>query len=153
MTRKRTKNFIDRSVQGSVLLRLVAHWMLFLVTAGAFLFFVELLTSDPRDAGRNVWLRYGPVSLTVIVLGPIFLHDLCKVTNRIAGPILRLRKAMRELADGQDVAPIEFREGDFWQDLAVEFNRVLERVQTKNCSNENHQVIPNETHEMDSVCA
>jgi hypothetical protein len=129
---QRKRHFVDRAVQGSILLRLVAHWALFLVAAGVLLYFIELVAGDPRDAARNALARHRPTVLAVLVLAPIFLRDLCKLTNRFAGPMVRLRRAMRDLAEGRDVAPIKFRDGDFWKDLADEFNRVLQRVESAN---------------------
>lgn len=128
MTNKRKKHFADRSVQGAMLLRLVVHWAVFLVVAGAFLFFVELLAGTPRETGKSLASRHGPTVLAVFALAPIFLRDLCKLTNRFAGPMVRLRRAMRDLADGREVAPVQFRDGDFWQELAEDFNRVRTRV-------------------------
>ena len=46
-----------------------------------------------------------------------------------AGPLVRLRRSMRALARGEHVEPIKFREGDFWQEFAEEFNAVAARVQ------------------------
>ena len=132
MKNKRKKHFVDQSVQGAILLRFVMHWAFFLVVAGAFLYFVELLVGTPRDAGKNLVARHGPTALAVLVLAPIFLRDLCKLTNRFAGPMVRLRRAMRDLAEGRDVAPIQFREGDFWIGLAADFNGVIKRVQSTN---------------------
>ena len=80
--------------------------------------------------------RHSPTVLAVLVLAPIFLRDLCKLTNRFAGPLVRLRRAMKDLADGREVAPIHFREGDFWQDLADDFNRAAERVQSVETASE-----------------
>jgi hypothetical protein len=128
MVIKRKTHFVDRSLQGAILVHLVMQYALFLLAAGTILYFVELLASAPRDAGKNMVSRYGPTVLAVLVLAPIFLRDLCKLTNRFAGPMVRLRRAMRELAEGREVPPIHFREHDFWKDLAVDFNRVIERV-------------------------
>jgi hypothetical protein len=36
------------------------------------------------------------------------------------------------LARGEEVAPLEFREGDFWQDFAREFNAVASRLNKLN---------------------
>ncbi|QDU40149.1 hypothetical protein Mal4_45040 [Maioricimonas rarisocia] len=130
MQQKRKKQFVDRDVQGAILLRLVMHWGLLLVATAAFLYFVELLSGNPRDAAANVLRRHGPTVLAVFALAPIFLYDLCKLTNRFAGPMVRLRRSMRDLADGCDVSPIRFRDGDFWHDLAADFNRVVDRVQS-----------------------
>ena len=45
MAKKRKKYFVDRSVQGAILLRIVAHWVLFLFAAGLFLLFIEMLAA------------------------------------------------------------------------------------------------------------
>jgi hypothetical protein len=125
----RRRYFTDRAIQGSVLLHVTGYWLVFLFAAAAFLLFSEMLSGDPRDAWQNLPRRYGPTALAVLVLGPIFLRDLCKLTNRFTGPMARLRRAMRDLAEGREVAPIHFRNGDFCQDLASDFNRVIERMQ------------------------
>ena len=52
-------------------------------------------------------------------------------SNRFAGPLRRLLVAMRQLADGQPVRPIQFRSRDYYRDFAHEFNRILARVQTE----------------------
>jgi len=59
---------------------------------------------------------------------PFLLLDLVRVSHRFAGPVYRLRSSLRDLADGKTVAPITFRDNDFWYEVATEFNRVLERV-------------------------
>ncbi len=127
--KQRKKQFIDTAVQGTLLLHIVGHWMFFILAAGALLFFIEMLTGPPRDAWKNMLPRHGPTVLVMLVLTPIFLRDLCKLSNRFTGPMVRLRRAMRDLADGREVSPIHFRERDFWQDLPADFNRVVERVQ------------------------
>lgn len=136
-TNQRQTHFVDRTVQGAILLRILAHWALFLFAAGVFLFFIELLAGDPRDAGKNLLSRHGPTVLAILVLAPILIRDLCRLTNRFAGPIVRLRRAMHDLAEGREVSPIHFRERDFWKDLAIDFNRVVERVQSTKAVGEN----------------
>ncbi len=121
--------FCDRAVQGVLLLHVVGHWLMFVIVAGLFLLFIEMLSGDPREAWPHMPQRNGPSMLAVFVLAPIFLRDLFKLTNRFAGPMVRLRRAMRDLAQGDDVAPIHFRDGDFWKDLATDFNRVVQRMQ------------------------
>lgn len=130
MKNNRKRKFVDPTLQGAILLRLVLHWALFVVTAGAFLVFVEMVTSPPGNAGKSLVSRHGPTLLALIVLAPIFLRDLCNLTNRFAGPMVRLKQAMRDLAEGREVAPLCFREDDFWKDLAYDFNRVVERAQS-----------------------
>ncbi len=130
LKKHRKKQFVDRAVQGTLLLHIVGHWVFFLFATGTLLLFVEMLIGDPRDAWRNLLHRHTPTVLVVLVLAPIFLRDLCKLSNRFAGPMVRLRRAMRDLAEGREVSPVHFRQRDFWQDIATDFNRVVQRVQT-----------------------
>jgi len=46
--------------------------------------------------------------------------------------MVRVRRAMSSLAQGDEVAPIQFRNGDFWKEFATDFNRVIERLGTSN---------------------
>jgi len=128
---KKTRNtyFSDRAVQGTVLLHIAMHWLMFLFTVGAFLLFIEAVSGEPSDAWQNMLRRHGPSIVVVLVLVPIYIRELCKLTNRFAGPMVRIRRAMHDLAEGRQVAPIHFRPGDFWQDLATDFNQVAQRVQ------------------------
>ena len=41
---------------------------------------------------------------------------------------MRLRNALRELADGRPAQPLNFRDDDFWRELAVDFNQAAARV-------------------------
>ena len=50
--------------------------------------------------------------------------------------MLRLRRAMRELARGEDVQPVRFRDGDFWHDFAEEFNAIAARIQKERAGDE-----------------
>ena len=46
------------------------------------------------------------------------------MSNRFVGPIYRLRRSMRSLANGEEVDPVFLRDGDYWFDFAEDFNRV-----------------------------
>ena len=76
----------------------------------------------------EMWFRYAPVFARLLALLPILILDFIKFTNRFAGPVLRLRAAMRQVARGDAPTPINFREGDFWQELAADFNRITARL-------------------------
>jgi hypothetical protein len=129
MQNSRKKHFTDRAVQGTLVFHLIGNWLVFLFTVGVFFLFVEMVNGGPHDAFQAM-LRRQALSLWVaLLLLPIFIWDLVRLTHRFAGPMVRLRREMRNLAEGRAVAPIKFRQGDFWQDLATDFNRVIERVQ------------------------
>jgi hypothetical protein len=67
---------------------------------------------------------------------PMFLRDTMKLSNRFAGPMFRLRTSLRGLVSGEQHLPIKFREEDFWQEAARDFNQVLERVERLQAENE-----------------
>jgi len=64
----------------------------------------------------------------VIALFPVFAYDSIKLSHRFVGPIMRLRRVLRQAALGEHVPPLQFRQDDFWQDLAGSFNTLMERL-------------------------
>ena len=137
---QRKKIFIDRNVQGAVILHMLGHWLCFLAGVAAVLYLVELLSGDPRDAAERMYLRHRSTVLSLLVLSPIFLRDMCKLTHRFAGPMVCLRRAINELADGRDVSPIQFRKRDFWHEVAADFNRLVEH--TRKLKNDDDKAKP-----------
>ena len=45
-----------------------------------------------------------------------------RMSNRFVGPVLRLRKGLREVAEGRPAQPLNFRDDDFWREMASDFN-------------------------------
>jgi hypothetical protein len=92
----------------------------------------RLVTGPSRLFYRHfddMWFYYGPALIVSTLILPFVVMDIIRLSNRFAGPMVRLRRAMRALARGEHVAPIKFRENDFWQPFAEEFNAVVARVQ------------------------
>jgi hypothetical protein len=92
-------------------------------------FFVD--SPGAPSAGQlllQTWRMFWPVLFASALVLPLLLADVLRVSNRFAGPMYRLRNALRDLADGKPVTPVKFREGDFWCNMADEFNRVLDRM-------------------------
>jgi hypothetical protein len=85
----------------------------------------------------ELWVQFGPAAVASLLLLPLVVYDLLQVTNRFAGPIFRLRRSMRDLAQGMPVAPVRFRDGDFWQDFASDFNLVAEKAQNSAAESSN----------------
>jgi hypothetical protein len=76
----------------------------------------------------QTWRMFWPVLFASILVLPLLVADVLRVSHRFAGPMYRLRNALRDLADGKTIEPVKFREGDYWTNMADEFNRVLTRV-------------------------
>jgi signal transduction histidine kinase len=70
-----------------------------------------------------------PALLAALAILPILLLDCLRVTSKFAGPLVRLRNELRNLADGKHVEPLRLRKNDLCIELADEFNRLVERLQ------------------------
>ncbi|MEM6331563.1 MAG: hypothetical protein AAF790_15130 [Planctomycetota bacterium] len=134
-TKRRTKAFVDREVQGALAWRLARQWVLFVFAAAAMVLALQWMSNPFAPIRENLveaWWTHAPVLLVLVCLAPVFAFDAIKLSNRFTGPIHRLRLATRALADGQAPGHVEFRGADFWQDLASDFNRVAEKVAAGN---------------------
>lgn len=132
-TRKRL--FVDSKVQGSLVRQLVMHWAL-----ACFLIFLYLFTLQTFAHGFTLsfkenlgmlWRQYGMLLLVILVISPVFIYDSIKLSNRFVGPMIKFRRALAKLANGEDTGEITFRENDFWKDLTQDFNAIAGELKTK----------------------
>ncbi|MCA9234984.1 MAG: hypothetical protein KDA44_05920 [Planctomycetales bacterium] len=130
----RKKKFVDPQVQGALVRRLVGHWLAFIGMAAAVSFCLQVLTNPFQPIGDHIaslWRTQGPFLLVLIFMLPVFVVDTIKLSHRFAGPIYRLRQTIRGLAHGEDFQPLKFRDYDFWQGLAQDFNNMVERLRSE----------------------
>jgi nitrate/nitrite-specific signal transduction histidine kinase len=59
---------------------------------------------------------------------PATLLDFLRLSHRWVGPIYRLRTSLQALNPGEAVKPLAFRDGDFWQELAGDFNQMADEL-------------------------
>ncbi len=128
----RKRWFVDPKIQGALVLRVVLYWLVCVIgsvlmilcwragTGPACPFYLRLV---------EMWPYYGPVVIVSLLVLPLVVADIIRFSNRFVGPMLRLRQAMRQMARGEYVEPIEFRGTDLWQDFADAFNAVLAHTQ------------------------
>ena len=128
---KRKKLFVDASVQGALVMRAVTYWFYCLVTI-AFMMTCWIIFSDRPSSSTElflrVWGRCGPAFIASVLLLPLVMVDCLRTSNRFVGPLQRIRKALRDVAAEKDVPYIAFRKGDFWCEMADDFNRLNDRV-------------------------
>ncbi len=128
---KRGKEYVDPQVQGALWRRLMVHWLAYLAVAALLVLGLEWM-SDPfrpfRDIATAAWWTYSPVLLVLGCLLPLFVYDSIRLSHRFAGPVFRLRQVIRSLASGARTEPIEFRDNDFWKEIAQDMNRVIDRL-------------------------
>lgn len=72
-----------------------------------------------------------PALVGLLVVLPMLVWDVIKFSHRLVGPLVRFRKAMRAIADGEPIGPIKLRDGDFMTELRDDFNRMLEALQAR----------------------
>ena len=131
---ERKKTFVDPKVQGSLVRRLVYHWFAFLLVASLVAFCLQVLSNPFRTIGEHlqqVWWTHGPFLLVMLFLLPVFILDTIKLSHRFAGPIYRLRQTILEIAQGDPPPRLKFRDFDFWQGLAEDFNRMVDQLTTR----------------------
>ncbi|MEM7785417.1 MAG: hypothetical protein AAF623_18875 [Planctomycetota bacterium] len=132
MRKNRKKNFIDSQVQGSLLQRIFLHWLCFFGVLAMTMVTMQTLLGDPEI---SLYERFQQGSkdlmfMTVVMLCllPAFMLDTIRFSNRFVGPITRLRRLLRQIPE-HNYERCKFRGGDFWVELADEYNSVAELVE------------------------
>lgn len=128
---KRKQLFVDSKVQGALAARVVLYWGASMATMALMLLCFRIITGPARlfyEHFDDMWFHYGPALAGSIIILPVLVIDVVRLSNRFAGPVVRLRRGMRALARGESVELLHFREGDFWQAFAEEFNAVAARL-------------------------
>ena len=132
MKRKfRTRMMVDPKLQGALLVRTVMYWVLcvtvVMVLAGLQAVWSSNGAPGPVLLSRTV-LAFGPALIASLLVLPMVAFDSVRFSNKFAGPMHRLKRLARDLADGKPVEPVNFREEDYWKELADQFNRLAEEV-------------------------
>ena len=137
---RRSTHYIDREVQGGLLRKIMIHWFILLAANTVALLMWVRLVEHPHSTWSTTFeecfFRYMPVYLISASLLPAFLWDTTRLTNRFAGPIRRLRQALSEAAQGADVQPLNFRNDDYWKEIANDFNKLISTRETHSASTE-----------------
>jgi hypothetical protein len=127
----RNQVIIDPKVQWALARRLCFHWLAFfavLLSIGtAMRAMVELWEYSFWEAAALALRDQIPMVVIMLVVLPLFLYDTLKLSNRFAGPMYRIRQALECLASGQTIAPLKFRRGDFWHEVAQQVNALRDR--------------------------
>jgi hypothetical protein len=129
---KRKRLWVD-SFQSRLLLRMGLYLFVFcaIVWHIGFIFHVvgSLAAHGIRQGAAGLYLEYRaaqkPLLYAIVLTGPIFIHDLLKFSNRVAGPLFRCRKVMAEMAEGKPVAEFTPRKYDFMGELFRAFNALI----------------------------
>lgn len=133
MALKRKRLLVDKPVQWAIIRQSLLHWICFGFATVVLLSMLQVLPgAGALKSSRELWPAIRSISasvfITFMLLLPIFVLISLKQSNRIVGPVLRLRRALRELAEGKPYTPVVFRTNDFWFEMADDLSRAVERL-------------------------
>ena len=127
---KRTKTLVDTEVQGGLIRRVALHWIVFFIlNTLALTLWIRLFEQPDADWNttfHDTLRRFLPFFVITMALIPAFVWDTLKLSHRFAGPITRLHSTLRDMKAGRAVAPLKFRENDYWHEIASNFNDVMQ---------------------------
>lgn len=115
---------VDKKMQFAVLAYTTFVSVVTVFFVGAFV--LVLMSSGPVafDNFQSIALLASMWLFSTVLLTFLGVY----VTNKIAGPVYRLRKSMQAIASGGAIENVGFRKGDYFFELADEYNSVLERL-------------------------
>ena len=128
-TRKRL--YINPDIQGKLVVKTIVHWLLYMVAVLITVTIWKACSNHEASIStlaQEVCSVFAPALLAGVVLLPLFLYDQLKFSNRMAGPIYRMRQEMKKLIKGEGVQKLRFRDRDHWPEFAEDFNRLAELV-------------------------
>lgn len=132
----RKKKFVDPNVQGMLIKNVVRYWAVSIAAAGGLTVIGWIFITPGLSGfiGPNAFMA-SIVPMILVGLGaailvlPVLLYDLVRVSHRFAGPLVRFKRHLREAADGGPMNRLNFRGEDFWPELAEAYNDLIDRVE------------------------
>ncbi len=128
---KRRIFLVDGEVQWAIIRQSLAQWLGHTIVAALYLALLELLFGGLKpwsEHWRALWPLVTSLVVSLVILMPVFIYKSFQLSNRFVGPVKRLRRVLRELAEGKPFSPVKFRKGDYWQELAEELNLAVEAL-------------------------
>ena len=127
---RRNQVLTDETVQGELLFRAIVYWFFCLMVVSLLDLGWSMYSGPPRPLIvliQESMASTAPAILGAVILLPLVLIDVLRVSNRFVGPVQQVRNTMRNLATGENARPVNLRKDDFWQDLAQYTNELVAR--------------------------
>jgi hypothetical protein len=127
---RRRRYFIDPQVQGALLRQAIFYWLWASATFALISFVYRVIPAWLSDAPEqaSIWRDLGPYTIASVVLFPIVIVSAIRFSNRFAGPMVRIRSTLRELAQGETPPPLTLRSSDFWSDIGADINVIAAKL-------------------------
>lgn len=122
----------DLKLQLPHIFRISIYWLGCLLTVavlhGARLA-VQNYPMTVEEVCHTTWKQIGPAMLASLFFLPVMLVDGLVASNRLVGPMVRVRDSLKAMAKGAYLSEeLKIRKGDFYADLVVDLNRVNRRL-------------------------
>ncbi len=133
-TNRRRRKFVDTQVQGAVLKQSVYYWLWGSTTFALILFVYRIVPATISGTGsllEHSWYYLSPIAFASGVLLPLVILRAIHFSHKFVGPMIRIRRALIQLADGEPTPVIELREDDHWTDIAEAVNAISMRMVEK----------------------
>ncbi|MBX9789200.1 MAG: hypothetical protein K2Y37_09825 [Pirellulales bacterium] len=131
---KRSRLLIEPSVQLTLVRHVVIYWICTVVTVELLNLTRQIAIGPERESFWaylfNEDLTQALIRLAIgsLLVLPLVIWDMLKLSNRFAGPIYRMRRTLRGISESGTVENVRLREGDFWADFAQELNAALSQL-------------------------
>jgi len=132
----RKKRLVDSKVQGTLIKNFLRYWAVSIAAAGGLTVIGWIFITPGLSGfiGPNAFMAsiipmiLVGIAAAVLVL-PVLLFDVVRVSHRFAGPLVRFKRHLREAADGGPMRRLSFRDEDFWPEIAEAYNDLLDRIE------------------------
>ena len=114
----RRQLFVAPRAQGRLLLWITIYCVVAACLIAGLFVLGQLVAGDPVDLA-GVLLTLG---LSLVIAVPLVLFGAARASNHLVGPLARAQGAMRRLAEGEEVTPLEIRCDDDWREWMEDFN-------------------------------
>ena len=143
---RRRRKFVDTNVQGAVLKQAVYYWLWGSATFALILFVYRIVPSTIAGNGsllHHAWYYLAPIAFASGILLPLVILRAIHFSHTVVGPMLRIRRCLIQLADGEPAPAIELRENDHWSDIAEAVNAISQKIaaSSPNASPEQHEPV------------
>ncbi|MDP6057657.1 MAG: hypothetical protein QGH33_02140 [Pirellulaceae bacterium] len=131
----------------------MSYWLLGLATYVTVILVYRIapywLVGSDDQLLAAIWRDLCPFIIVSVAISPIVLISVIRFSNRFIGPMLRFRRAIKQLAKGETPARIALRRQDYWRDMADDINQVS--VLLENTRSVDHDEPPRDVEELVEV--
>ena len=127
----RQKVWIDFNVQGVLVGRILLYWFGVALYFGISLSCYQWMEYPELTTGENIqaiFEQIWPCLPSYILLLPLVIFDMVRLSNRFVGPVYRLRMHLGRLNANASTYALNFRDDDYWQQLAEPINQLQRTI-------------------------